>query len=99
MARRARANSATGPSTYYRQAWTTTPAAYDILAASPGASTDAGEGLCCRFIIVGTAGTLVLTPPDGQDAETIYFPAGVPIPVQATALGAASTALQVSLYW
>jgi hypothetical protein len=98
MARRLRPNLNTGSSKYIRQAWTTTPAAYDILASGPGGS-DTTEGLACRWIIVGTAGTLVLSLPDGQSDQTIYAPAGAKIEIQATALGAASTAQQVVVYW
>jgi hypothetical protein len=92
-----RENKNTGSSRYYRSAWTTTPALYDILAAAPGDDTNHGFALACRKITIGTAGTLVLTDLDGN-SQTLTLPVGIH-EIQATSLAATSTAQGVSVLW
>jgi len=86
-----------------RVAWTSAPAAYDIPAndpfrlAEPGLANP-GEGRPCRRIKCQGAGNLVLTGLDGV-VVTLPVLAGDTIDVQAIALGAASTAQGVLVFW
>lgn len=75
-----------------RVAWTSTPANYDIRASDP-----TGEGRCCRRIVVGTSGTVVITDPTGT---SVTLPAGLTVwDVQAATLTNASTAQNVVVIW
>lgn len=88
-------NSRTGAAHNTAVAWTTTPANYDIL-------VNSGSGIACRWITVGTPGTLVLTKLDGT--TTTYTSAELAMnPViygQFTYITASgSTAQDVRVYW
>jgi len=76
-----------------KQAWTTTPVAYDCLANGPGANNS------CRRITVQTAGTLYYTDIFGNDQGPLTCFAGEELPLEANALGASSTAQGVKVYW
>jgi hypothetical protein len=87
------------PSGWFKSAWTTTPADYDIIANGPE-YTAGYSGRMCKRIYAGKAGTLVITPIEGATANrTIIVAAGTWVDVEAIALGAASTAQDVSIYW
>lgn len=90
-------NKNTGSSRYYRSAWTTTPALYDILANAPGDDTNHGFALASRKIVIAAPGTLVITDLDGN-SQTLTLPVGTH-EIQATSLAATSTAQNVSVYW
>jgi hypothetical protein len=92
----ARANNEIFPSPAYRTAWTTTPVDYDIRANDP--TRDNTPGRPCRQIVIATAGTLVVTGPDGTD---VTLPSGPLVwDIQAIALVASGTTAQgVVVLW
>ena len=87
----------TRPSGWVRQAWTTAPADYDILANGP--EYIAGQqGRMCKRIYVVTAGTLVYTDQWGTDI-TITCGANERLDIECIALKSTSTAQGVKIYW
>jgi hypothetical protein len=85
------------PSSWFRQAWTTTPADYNILANGPGYSAGINGTLCKKIHIV-TAGTLVITDRWGT-AVTLTCAAGEDLFIEAASLASTSTAQGVKIYW
>jgi hypothetical protein len=85
------------PSSWFRQAWTTTPADYNILANGPAYSAGL-NGTLCKKIHVITAGTLVITDRHGT-AVTLTCGANEDLPIEAASLASTSTAQGVKVYW
>ena len=85
------------PSPWARQAWTTTPADYNILANGPEYVAGYQGTMCCRIYVV-TAGTLVYTDRWGND-QTITCGANELLPLECQALKGTSTAQGVKVYW
>lgn len=93
-----RTDNSSRRSGYGKQAWTTTPADYDILAHGPGYVANL-QGQASKAITIGVAGTLVVTFVENQaNPQTIAYPAGTH-DIEAIYLGAASTAQNVSVHW
>lgn len=76
-----------------KQAWTTTPAFYDIVANGPGGMYP------CRRIVVQTAGTLSYKDLNGTPQGPLTCFAGEVLDLEATTLEASSTAQGVKVYW
>lgn len=87
----------TRPSGWVRQAWTTTPAAYDIIANGPEYIANQ-QGRMCKYIYVVTAGTLVYTDQWGND-QTVTCGANERVDIECIALKATSTAQGVKVFW
>lgn len=85
------------PSEWVRQAWTTTPADYNILANGPEYVANF-QGQMCKRIYVVTAGTLVYTDRWGND-QTITCGANERLDIACKALKSTSTAQGVKIYW
>lgn len=81
-----------------RVAWTTTPAAYNILRPASGAAP-AVQDEPSRRLVAGGAGTIVYTGVDGVDVTLPDCGAGFSWDVQAIALKASSTATNVVVIW
>lgn len=87
---------ATSP--WVRQAWTTTPASYDILANGPGNPLVQNFGYPCRWITVSTGGTLVYTDTSGN-LVTLTADTGERLELEAVSLSGTSTAQGVKVFW
>lgn len=79
------------------QAWTATPADYDILANGPEYIAGQQGRMCSRIYVV-TAGTLVYTDQWGSD-HTLTCGNNEMVPLECIALKATSTAQGVKIYW
>ena len=85
-------------SPWYQQAWTTTPATYDILLNGPNNPSVSGQGFPCRWITIQTAGTLVVTDVFGN-TRTLTCVAGETLWIDAVSLSNTSTAQNVKVFW
>jgi hypothetical protein len=85
-------------SPWYIQAWTTTPENVNLLAVGLGSGTGQSVGYYCRRITIQTAGTLVVTRPDGK-IVTLTCASGETLDIEAKYLASTSTAQGVKVYW
>jgi hypothetical protein len=85
-------------SPFYVQAWTATPVDVNLITAGPGGTGGQQIGYFCRRISVQTAGTLVLTRPDGA-VITLTCYGGEVLDVEASFISNTSTAQGVKVFW
>ena len=79
--------------TLIKQAWTTTPALYNIVTNGPGG------GYPCRRISIQTACTIVYKDLEGNTQGPLTCYAGEVLDLEATTLEASSTAQGVKVFW